>query len=99
MKCFVRTVSFCLVAAVVCLTTAARADTFAFTYSDTAGNAAYGQITAVATTGDIEWGTGGYMNVTASGGTLNGPGCGLYDLETLNGTTTIGSGVVDKFGD
>ena len=93
MKCFIPMLCFCLVVAVVCFAIDTRADTFAFTYSDTAGDAAYGQVNGTASgIDDSIWVTGGWMEVTASGGT-NAPGyvaTGLYDLETSVGTTVIG---------
>jgi hypothetical protein len=73
----------------------AHAQTFAFTYSDTAGNAAHGEITGTASgISDSIWAKSGWMDVTASSGT-NAAGfvaTGMFDLRSSYGTATIGPG-------
>ena len=90
MNCVGQTVSCCLIVAVIGFVTEVRAATYAFTYSDKAGDAATGQLTVQAGIGDSVWATGGTMHVTASSDGFYG--VGQYNLESSSGTTLIGPG-------
>jgi len=67
--CTNRMVSFSLVVAVVLLAAQARAQVYDFTYSDSSGDAAYGQLTVQPSgLGDGSvWATSGTIDVTAAG--------------------------------
>lgn len=91
MKCFLKILCFCLVITVVAFAAQMRAgDLYDFTYNDTAGDVANGQLTVVDSgLGDGSvLATGGWIDVTASSGTPSSAVVGTYPLMTSSGTTT-----------
>ncbi len=99
MKCFLKILCFCLAITVVAFAAQMRAgDLYDFTYNDTAGDVANGQLTVVDSgLGDGSvLATGGWIDVTASAPNASGDTSvviGTYPLLTSSGTSAIGPGI------